>query len=92
MAVTEKDVRHIASLARLELGEAETLLYVKQLSSILDLMEELKRLEERAASAPEKTENVTRADEPFQFQEREEILANLPAREFDFAKVKKVLQ
>jgi len=44
MALTEKEIKHIAHLARLGLNETEEKIFAKQLSSILDYIEQLKEV------------------------------------------------
>jgi aspartyl-tRNA(Asn)/glutamyl-tRNA(Gln) amidotransferase subunit C len=45
MALTRKDVENIAHLARLGLTEEDVPRYVRELSSILDLVEQLQRVD-----------------------------------------------
>jgi len=94
MGVDIKDVEHIAKLARLELTDAEKATYQHQLDAILGYM---KQLDEADTSGVEPMahvlgiENVMREDEPRPFEGRDAILNNLPEREYDLAKVRKVL-
>ncbi|HOX23633.1 MAG TPA: Asp-tRNA(Asn)/Glu-tRNA(Gln) amidotransferase subunit GatC [Elusimicrobiales bacterium] len=94
MGVEIKDVEHIAKLARLELTDEEKATYQHQLDAILGYM---KQLEEADTSSVEPLahvlgkENVMREDEPREFPARQAILDNLPEREYDLAKVRKVL-
>lgn len=94
MGVNIEDVKHIAKLARLELTRQEMDTYQHQLDSILGYM---KQLDEADTSGVEPLahvlgmENVMREDEPSRFPGREAILENLPEREYDLAKVRKVL-
>ncbi|HBB65784.1 MAG: asparaginyl/glutamyl-tRNA amidotransferase subunit C [Elusimicrobia bacterium GWA2_56_46] len=95
MEITEKDVEHIAELARLELAAEEKKLYTGQLKSIFGWMEELNKAD--TASVPPTSNvlgaaNPLREDKPFYFEDREAILKNAPGREYDFIKVKKVIE
>jgi len=45
MAITEKDVLHVAKLARLELDESEIVRLIKELGNILSYVEELRQLD-----------------------------------------------
>lgn len=95
MAIEEKDVRKIAKLARLRLSEAEVKLYQGQLLKILDSMEELRRIDTANVAATTSVlgaVNVMREDEPILRADPEKILANAPAREGPYFKVKKVIE
>ena len=64
--ITKEAVKHIAQLARLGLSEKEIGKYQKELSSILDYVEKLKRGDVsgvEATSHPLSMENVMRKDE-----------------------------
>ena len=94
MGVTDKDVKHIAALARLELNSEERQFYRVQLEKILQWMGKLGKLD---TSKVEPTahvlgmENVTREDVPVSFENRQALLSNAPERERDLFKVKKVI-
>lgn len=106
MEITKKDVEYIAELARLDLNEEEKELYKTQLKNILDWMEELNSVDtlnvEPTAhvigrtnifsSATTTPHSVGRQDEPEEFKNRKTILNNVPERELDFFKVKKVIE
>jgi aspartyl-tRNA(Asn)/glutamyl-tRNA(Gln) amidotransferase subunit C len=67
MAISKKEVEHIAELARLELTEEEVEKFTKQLTSVLEYVDQLKELD-LPADAPEMAhaaglENVLRDDE-----------------------------
>ncbi|MCX5783106.1 MAG: Asp-tRNA(Asn)/Glu-tRNA(Gln) amidotransferase subunit GatC [Elusimicrobia bacterium] len=93
MSVSIKEVERIAKLMRLRLSEKEKELFAVQIGAMLD---SIKKLDEADVSCVRLDgENLTlplREDNPAQFLQREEILSNLPLREYDFAKVKKILQ
>lgn len=64
--LTEKDVRHIASLANLNLSEAEVEKFRLQLSEILDYVEILSRVDTKNIEPTSQVtglENVKREDE-----------------------------
>ena len=95
MEITAKDVEYIAELAKLELRPEEKELYAGQLGSILGWMEELNKAD--TASVPPTSNilgaaNPLREDKPADFGDREALLSNAPAREYDFIKVKKVIE
>ena len=95
MAISEDDVRKIAKLAKLRLTDAEIKLYQGQFSRILDSMAELSKLDTK--DVPPTTSvlglsNVLREDVPAPFADPEKLLANAPAREGNFFKVRKVIE
>lgn len=95
MEITEKDVEYIAELARLELRQEEKKLYAGQLKNILGWVEELNKA--KTGEVPPTAhilglENVLRDDNPETFTDRQAILKNAPEREFDFVKVRKVIE
>jgi aspartyl-tRNA(Asn)/glutamyl-tRNA(Gln) amidotransferase subunit C len=81
MALTHKDVEHVAKLACLELTQAETEKYTRQLAAILEYAGQLNELdttdvEPTAHVLPLK--NVLREDQVKSSLPREEVLANAP--------------
>ncbi len=95
MAVTMKDVEHVASLARLEFSDDEKKTLMNQLNRILEYMEKLNELdtsnvEPLAQVIPLK--NVFREDEVKPSQPASEILKNAPAKTDKFFKVPKVIE
>ncbi|MGB7086798.1 MAG: Asp-tRNA(Asn)/Glu-tRNA(Gln) amidotransferase subunit GatC [Phormidesmis sp.] len=87
-------VRKVASLARLELSEAEEQQFTGQLNNILEYVQQLDEL--NTQDVPPTTRaievsNITRPDELVIFADRETILESAPDREDDFFKVPKIL-
>ena len=83
MALTPEEVRWVAHLARLELTEAELETMTRQLSSIVDYVDQLKRVNtdgvEPLAHALA-VHNAFRDDEPAPSLPVDEALANAPDR------------
>ncbi|MCG2725994.1 MAG: Asp-tRNA(Asn)/Glu-tRNA(Gln) amidotransferase subunit GatC [Elusimicrobia bacterium] len=95
MEITKKDIEHIAELAKLELTDKEKEIYGAQLKDILIWMEELNKADiskAEPASYALSGKNVLRKDEVEKFQDAAALLSNVPEREFDFIKVKKVIE
>lgn len=64
--ITKEEVRHIAQLARIGISEKEEEKFQKDLSSVLDYFEKLKKVDVSGiepTSQPFKIENVMRSDE-----------------------------
>lgn len=66
MSVSDLDVRHIASLARLELADGQLPALVRELNDILAHMDVLQAVDMRTAATPMQpgTPTLLRADEP----------------------------
>jgi len=97
MKLSDKDIKHIADLARLELSAEELEKYGNQLSDVLNYIDQL---EEVDVSDTEPTaqvtgmENVLREDEKDDWDEAEkkETLEQAPDLEDNQYKVKRVLE
>ncbi len=95
MSLTEKDVNHVARLARLALTDAERKKYLGQLTRILDHIQTLSAYNTDAVAATHHVaplSNVWREDVAVSFPDRDSILANAPEREDVFFKVRKVIE
>lgn len=94
MAVTVRDVDHVATLARLSFTDEEKARLVAQLNQILAYMEQLNTLETgnvEPLSHVVDLRNVFRDDVLRASLPREEILKNAPAHTEKFFKVPKVI-
>ena len=95
MALTSDEVRHIATLARVELSDAEIERYREQLSSILAHFETLNAIDTSDVPPTAQTldlVNVHREDEPRPSAPLEEVLRNGPRREGGYLRVRAVLE
>jgi aspartyl-tRNA(Asn)/glutamyl-tRNA(Gln) amidotransferase subunit C len=84
MAIGQKDVEHIASLARLSLSEEEKSGLEKDLNAILGYMEALNTLDTKGVEPTSHTLEITNAfreDELVPFEKKEAIIKNAPASE-----------
>jgi aspartyl-tRNA(Asn)/glutamyl-tRNA(Gln) amidotransferase subunit C len=94
MSLTAEDVRWVAHLARLELSAEELATMTRQLSAILDYVDQLRQVDTEGVEPlahPLPVSNVFRADEPAPSLSVDEALANAPARHGDFYSVPAVL-
>jgi aspartyl-tRNA(Asn)/glutamyl-tRNA(Gln) amidotransferase subunit C len=94
MAVTIKDVEHIAELARLKFNEKELDNFTLQLNEILSYVEKLNELDTENVeplSHPVENSNVFRNDEIKPSVQTEEALKNAPDKNESFFKVPKVI-
>lgn len=95
MAVSIKDVEHIASLAKLKFSDEEMKKLQDELNKILEYMDTLNELDTENVEPLENindTENVLREDVPGNSLTTEEALKNAPAKTDGFFKVPKVLE
>jgi len=91
--ISKKEVQHIAKLARLGITEKEEEKFQKELSSILDYIEKLKKVDvskTEPTSHPLFIKNVTRKDEVD--SKKEELLGSAPVTERGYIKVKSILK
>lgn len=94
MALTSKEVEHVALLARLSLTEEEKLLFSKQLTLILDYADKLNEVptdnvEPLTHILP--VYNIFKPDEMGSGTSREEMLANSQGVEDNHYKVPKII-
>jgi len=95
MALSQKDVEHIALLARLGLTETEKEKFAGQLSSILDYVEQLKEVDTNGVESTAQVtgeENVMREDEVAVWPKAEmaELIKMAPEHEDNLVKTKSV--
>ena len=87
MSLTKDQVRHVAKLANLPLDEKEEDLYAKQLSEVLDYIEQINSVDtngiEPTFNVSGKT-NVFRPDETVASLSQDEALQNAPKKEREF--------
>lgn len=94
MSISRDDVRRIAQLAHLDLSEEEYDLYAKQLSSILDYMKQLDRLNTCGIEPTAHivaTFDTLRGDEVRGSIPRDDALANAPESAEGLFKVPRVI-
>ena len=94
MSLSKQDVDHVASLARLGLTDEEKETLRDQLSSILDHIAVLNRLDTDAISPTAQVIelfNVLRTDEVLPSLTQEQVLANAPASRDGFFEVRAVM-
>lgn len=95
MALTPKDVDHVAALARLGITAEERDRFAEQLSGILDHFQALQALDTSGISPTAQVQdlrNVMRPDVARPSLPREEALANAPRQEDGFFRVQAVIE
>lgn len=91
--ITKEQVKHVAKLARLSLTEEEVELYTKQLSKILDYIDQLSEVNTNGVepmTQPIPMVNVMREDVVKKQFERNELLKNAPQEEYGFFRVPRI--
>ncbi|MBF0294493.1 MAG: Asp-tRNA(Asn)/Glu-tRNA(Gln) amidotransferase subunit GatC [Magnetococcales bacterium] len=95
MSITADTVRHVATLARLEISPEEIDTYAEQLNRILGLMEQLRQIPTDGIepmshavemTLPEREDRVVNADR------RDALLANAPDAEEGCFRVPKIIE
>jgi aspartyl-tRNA(Asn)/glutamyl-tRNA(Gln) amidotransferase subunit C len=94
MSISIDEVDRIAKLARLDFDESEKQKLQKELSDILNYVDQLKTVEGKDAgiSIDPATLNLMRDDVVLSKDDPETFLSQAPAREGNFVKVKSVLE
>jgi len=90
MAISRKEVRYVARLARLALTDAEVEQLTMELAAILDavgIVAELDLADVPPTSHPLDLVNVWDEDEPRDSLSLEDVFANAPARDGDLFRV-----
>jgi len=86
--VDDEEVRHVASLARVDLDDEEVELFAEQFADILEYFDALDEVPEVAHEG--ELDNVMRPDEVSEGLTQEEALQNAPETEDGFFKGPKV--
>ncbi len=92
--LTKEEVIKIARLARIALTDAEVEKFRKELSAVLDYVEELKNVDVTGLEVVSQVTglvNVQREDKVVTADNHQEILANAPAIKDGYYKVKAIL-
>ncbi len=95
MAVTKKDVEHVAKLARLGLTEEEKKRFTAQLSDILEYAEIMNGIDTKNAAPTSHAipmKNVFREDKAVPCEDTASILANEPDRRDNMFSVPKIME
>jgi len=81
MAISTRQVEHLADLAHLDITEAETEKYAEEISAILDYFTQLQELDTAAVEPLAQVfdlQNVTREDKSSKSGNRNRVLAEAP--------------
>jgi aspartyl-tRNA(Asn)/glutamyl-tRNA(Gln) amidotransferase subunit C len=92
MSVSSDDVRHIASLARLDLTAEEIERFRHELSTILAYVEQLDEVEAGRAAEPSSPDQPLRADEVVPWPDLEALLDAAPDLVAGYFRVPRVIE
>lgn len=92
--ISEKEVAHVAHLARLRLSDDELGIFTRQLGAVLEHAKDVEALQldgVEPISHPFPLENVTREDEVGEMLDRDKVLDQAPATEDGRFQVPRIL-
>ena len=92
--ISEKEVTHVAHLARLRLSDDELGIFTRQLGAVLEHAKDVDALQldgVEPMSHPFPLENVTREDEVGEMLDRDKVLDQAPAAEDGRFQVPRIL-
>ena len=95
MSLDAEDIKNIANLARLKIDEADVPVYAKNLSNILDLVEQMNSVDTEGVvpmSHPLEVVQRLREDKVTETNQRDEFQAVAPATENGLYLVPKVIE
>lgn len=95
MKITEKEIEHVANLARLNLTSEEKIKLTKELADIINFADKLNELDTQGVEPMAHIldiSNVFRKDEVRPSFDREAILSNAPTKEDGCIKVPKIVE
>lgn len=93
--ISKEEVKHIAKLARLGITDKEIVKYQKDLSSILEYMEKLEKVDVSGVeptSHPFFIENIIRKDEVLNKKDTGKLRDMAPDKKDNYVKVKSILK
>ena len=95
MSINKSDIEHLCNLSKLNLDDEEQSVFLSQMQSILDMIEELQEVNtgdiEPMAHPLQMTQRL-RDDEVTEFNDREKYQKNTDFAEDGFYKVPKVIE
>ena len=90
MEITEETIKHVAALSRLEINEKEIGQVTEQMSSIINMADQLSEVDTEGVEETVQVvdrDTVFREDKPEHWQDRTELMKNVPEQANGFIKV-----
>lgn len=94
MAIDEKEVRHVAKLAKLSFGDGEILHFTEQMSAIIDMVEQLNEVDTTGVEVTTHGYpliNVFREDQAQAGTDRDLLMRNVKTSEDGFIQVPAIM-
>ena len=95
MSIDKSDIEHLCNLSKLNLDDEEQSVFLRQMQSILDMIEELQEVDTgdiAPMAHPLQMTQRLREDEVTEFNDREKYQKNTDFAEDGFYKVPKVIE
>lgn len=90
MEITEETIKHVATLSRLEINDKDIEKVTEQMSSIINMADQLSEVDtdgvEETVQVVDR-DTVFREDKPEHWQDRAELMKNVPEQANGFIKV-----
>ena len=90
MEITEDTIKHVATLSRLEIDEKDISKVTEQMSSIINMADQLSEVNTTGVKETVQVvdrDTVFREDKPEHWQDRAELMKNVPEQANGFIKV-----
>lgn len=95
MSLNPSDIEKLALLARINISENESRVVTERISAVLDLVDQLQAQDTEGVEPmahPMDANQILRADEVTESNEREKLMSNAPAREDGLFLVPRVIE
>lgn len=90
MEITEETIKHVATLSRLEINDEDIEKVTEQMSSIINMADQLSEVDTAGVDETVQVvdrDTVFREDKPEHWQDRAELMENVPEQANGFIKV-----
>ncbi|MGL6207595.1 MAG: Asp-tRNA(Asn)/Glu-tRNA(Gln) amidotransferase subunit GatC [Lactobacillus panisapium] len=90
MEITEETIKHVATLSRLEINDKDIEKVTGQMSSIINMADQLSEVDTDGVDETVQVvdrDTVFREDKPEHWQDRDELMKNVPEQANGFIKV-----
>ncbi|MGO2696031.1 MAG: Asp-tRNA(Asn)/Glu-tRNA(Gln) amidotransferase subunit GatC [Bavariicoccus seileri] len=94
MKLTQEEIRHVAELARLAIGDDEIELFTEQMQAIINMVEELEELDTTNVEPTThgyEQKNIMREDVATQVDKRDELMKNVPTSQDGYIQVPAIM-
>lgn len=95
MKITENTIRHVATLSRLEFNDNEIGKFTKQMNDIINMANQLQEVNTEGVEETVQVvdrDTVFREDKPEHWQEKDDLMKNVPEKANGFIKVPVIIE